>query len=48
MLFAKYNYNDQVKDANMGGTCTMYRGEEEYCDEPLPPMDGFLLMSYPW
>jgi hypothetical protein len=19
-----------------------------YCDEPLPPIDGFLLMSYPW
>jgi hypothetical protein len=29
-LFARYNYNDQIKEDKMGGTCSM-NGKEEKC-----------------
>jgi hypothetical protein len=27
--FAKYNYNDEVKEGEVGSTCSTYEGEEE-------------------
>jgi hypothetical protein len=29
VLFAKYNYNDQVKEDEMGRACSMNGGQEE-------------------